>query len=216
MASFHKWLLAFAMLGCISHRAQAGILFDVGEVTVIAGTTDALLPIFVTTPDGMQFGGAGGFNLTFDVAPTGTGLPSGLTLHSPEVSGSAFFTNPSFGPATGLGVDGVINSNAPNASATITTTPQVVVNLRFDVSALAASATHTVTLSTTQLTSVTNSIGTPLTADAAGLANGNTFSYREGFIRIVAVPEPSSVAMISLGALAIVGIARSRRTRIAG
>ncbi len=193
--------------------AQAGFVFTIGSVSGSAGST-FVVPVTVTTPDGMQFGLNGGYNLGIDVLPAGTGLPSGITFNATPVSGGSLFANPSlnttFNPV--FGIDGIVNSNASSGVLLTTNVPSTVFNLRFDVGAGVAPGSYAINFASNVLTSVTDSAGAPLTLGAAG-----GYTLNSGAI-IIAVPEPSSLALAGLMVVFATGYAsrkRFRRTKLA-
>ena len=192
--------------------AQAGFVFTIGTVTGLAGNT-FVVPVTVTTPDNMQFGAIGGFNLAIDVVPAGAVLPSGITFNAAVISGGDLFLSPSLntalnGPPVNLNIDGIVNSNE---SANVTLTNNVaatVFNLRFDVAGGVAPGSYAIIFASNALTSVTDSAGTSLTLNAA-----NGYTLTNGAIIITAVPEPSSFALAGLVLVGAKGYASRSKFR---
>lgn len=202
MRFFKRWVLSLASVVALAAPSQAGFIFDIGEVTTVAGTT-VIVPVTVTTPDGTQFGANGGFNLGVDIVPGGVGIPAGLTFNAVPVTSSVYFANPSKNDAFNavFNLDGIVNSNAANGGAPALTTgvPATVFNLQFDVApGVAAGTVFNINFASNALTSATNSSGTALTLNAAGPGTGNEYALRSGSITINAVPEPSSIALLGL------------------
>jgi len=187
---------------------QASFVFTIGSVTGAAGTT-FVVPVTVTTPDGMQFGASGGFNLGIDPVPSGTGLTSGIALNATPVSGSTLFASPGLNTAFNgvFNIDGIVNSNASTGALLTNNVPSTVFNLRFDVGAGVAPGTYAINFASNALTSVTDTTGTALTLGAA-----NGYSLNSGAI-IIAVPEPTSLALTGLVVVVAAAYAGRRRLR---
>ena len=212
-----RFVASLIAIFALAVPAQAGFVFTIGSVTGNAGST-IIVPVTVTTPDNMQFGGGGGFNLGIDVSPGGTGLPSGITFNATPVSGGAQFFSPSLntafnGPPVNLNIDGIVNSNASANVPLTNNVPATVFNLRFDVGGLVGPGTYAINFASNALTSVTDSTGASLTLGAPG-----GYTLNSGAIIISAVPEPSSLALAGLGVACGAGYAgrsRFRRKKLA-
>ena len=203
--------LLIAFLGLVV-PAQAGFVFTIGSVTSVAGST-FVVPVTVSTPDGSQFGAGGGFNLAFDLFPSGTGLFAGITPNAIQVTGGPLFASPSINHAfdgTFL-MDGLVNSNTSTGVLLINNVPSTVFNLQFDVASSVAPGTYAINFSSNGLTSVTDSTGAQLVLNPAPGVNGYTLN--SGSITVTAVPEPTSLALAGSMVVFATGYAGRRRLR---
>ncbi|MEQ1831262.1 MAG: PEP-CTERM sorting domain-containing protein [Pirellula sp.] len=213
-----RLVLSLAGLFALTSQSNAGFIFDIGDVTTDAGML-VIVPVTVTTPDGTQFGGGGGFNLAVDAflgaTALGNGLPAGLTFDAIPVSGSAYFAGPTKNDAfnVGFNVDGIVNGNSAIGAAPnlVNNVPSTVFNLRFNVApGVAAGTVFGLNFASNALTSATNSAGTALTLNAGGAGIGGEYALRSGSITITAIPEPSSIALTGIALLGAVVFARRR------
>lgn len=201
--------LTIALLTVLFSTTYSYADLVISSETVVAAPGDTVqVDFFAADPDGV--GELTGFNLPIDIGFgfDGDSIPSQLTT-APVVLTNSFGASNSYNafPGAGFNLDGTVNIASSGAPLVLSTTPQLVFSLNFDV------GTSAVPGDVFDIAIVTNPTAPFLTINGTdiGPADASTATLGAGQIVILAVPEPGTfgVAMIGLGLFA------SRRRRAA-